>query len=164
MNISGIVQGVGFRPFVYGLAKTHGLTGHVANTAAGVVIEIDGSREEIEDFVRAVAAEKPPMAEIQEILLEQSEISPAEAHHDFKIVESFSGGSKIGPITPDTDVCANCLSELFEPADRRYLYPFINCTNCGPRYTLIEKTPYDRPLTSMKHFALCERCQAEYSN
>jgi hydrogenase maturation protein HypF len=164
ITISGIIQGVGFRPFVYGLAKARGLAGHVANTAAGVVIEIDGTPGEIEDFAAAIAKGKPPLAEIQELHITKAEIAPADARHDFQIIESIAGGGKIGPITPDSDVCDRCLAELFDPADRRYLYPFINCTDCGPRYTLIEKTPYDRPLTAMKHFALCERCQAEYSD
>ncbi len=164
IQISGIIQGVGFRPFIYRLAKTQGLTGHVANTAAGVSIEIDGSGQEIDHFATAIACEKPPLASIDQLVVEKSEIGPGERYKNFHIIESIAVGNKIGPITPDSDVCDNCLAELFDPHDQRYLYPFINCTDCGPRYTLIEKTPYDRPLTTMKRFGLCHRCQAEYSD
>ncbi len=163
-EISGIVQGVGFRPFIYRLAKTLGLPGHVANTAAGVTLEIDGTEQEIERFARAIPLEKPPLAQIDALHVVKLAIGPDDTRRGFQIVESISAGEKIGPITPDSDVCDNCLAELFDPADRRYLYPFINCTDCGPRYTLIEKTPYDRPLTAMKHFELCELCQAEYND
>ena len=162
IGVSGIIQGVGFRPFIYRLARIQGLTGYVANTAAGVTIEVDGSEDDLAHFVQAITTEKPPLASIDELHVEKSEIDPALKHNSFEIHKSISSGSRIGPITPDTDVCSNCLAELFDPADRRYLYPFINCTDCGPRYTLIEKTPYDRPLTSMKHFPMCEQCQAEY--
>jgi len=134
----------------------------VANTAAGVTIIIDGSAPKLEDFVRAITNEKPPLAHIEELQITTSEIGPDDSFQDFQIIGSISVGSKIGPITPDSDVCDNCLEELFDPEDRRYLYPFINCTDCGPRYTLIEKTPYDRPLTAMKSFELCERCLKEY--
>jgi len=164
LEISGIVQGVGFRPFIYRLAKAYGLTGHVANTAAGVIIEIDGTALEIDRFTQAITREKPPLASIEELQVVRAEIGPGDTRRGFQIDGSISAGKKIGPITPDSDVCDNCLAELFDPADRRYLYPFINCTDCGPRYTLIEKTPYDRPLTAMKHFELCESCQAEYSD
>jgi hydrogenase maturation protein HypF len=164
IEISGIIQGVGFRPFIYRLAREQGLAGHVANTAAGVTIEIDGTEQEIEDFIKAITSEKPPLATIIELHVTGSEINPDATRGSFQIIESSSAGKRIGPITPDSDVCDNCLAELFEPDNRRYLYPFINCTDCGPRYTLIEKTPYDRPLTSMKHFGLCERCQAEYQD
>lgn len=162
IGVSGIIQGVGFRPFIYRLATTRGLTGYVANTAAGVTIEADGSEQDLAHFVQAITAEKPPLASIDELHVEKSEIDPALKHSYFEIHESLPSGNRIGPITPDTDVCDNCLAELSDPADRRYLYPFINCTDCGPRYTLIEQTPYDRPLTSMKHFPMCEQCQAEY--
>ncbi len=162
IGVSGIIQGVGFRPLIYRLATTRGLTGFVANTAAGVTIEADGSERDLEHFVQAISTEKPPLASIDELHVEKSEIDPATKHNSFEIHESISSGRRIGPITPDTDVCDNCLAEIFDPKDRRYLYPFINCTDCGPRYTLIEKTPYDRPLTSMKHFPMCEQCRAEY--
>jgi len=164
LEISGIIQGVGFRPFIYKLARNQGLNGYVANTAAGVTIEIDGSEQKIEDCIKAITDEKPPLAHIEELQVVKSEIVADSAYQNFQIIGSISAGNKIGPITPDSDVCDNCLAELFHPDDRRYLYPFINCTDCGPRYTLIEKTPYDRPLTAMKDFDLCVRCQAEYSD
>ena len=162
LEISGIIQGVGFRPFIYRLARNHRLKGYVVNTAAGVTIEVDGSAPEIEAFVKEISSEKPPLAHIEELKAVRSKIAPADAFQEFHITASISGGNRIGPITPDSDVCDNCLAELFDPEDRRYLYPFINCTDCGPRYTLIEKTPYDRPLTVMKGFDLCARCLAEY--
>jgi hydrogenase maturation protein HypF len=162
VEVSGIIQGVGFRPLIYRLAKAIGLTGQVANTAAGVTIELDGTEQDIERFAKSIYSEKPPLASIEEFRVVKSDIEPDDAHQNFQIIESISSGNRIGPITPDSDVCDSCLSELFNPNDRRYLYPFINCTDCGPRYTLIEKTPYDRPLTAMKHFELCELCQAEY--
>jgi hydrogenase maturation protein HypF len=162
IGVSGIIQGVGFRPLIYRLATTRGLTGYVANTAAGVTIEIDGSEHDLERFVHSINNEKPPLASIDQLHVEKSEIDPAVKHKSFEIHASIASGNRIGPITPDTDVCDNCLTEFFDPEDRRYLYPFINCTDCGPRYTLIEKTPYDRPLTSMKHFPMCEQCRAEY--
>jgi hydrogenase maturation protein HypF len=162
IDITGIIQGVGFRPFIYRLAKTRGLKGYVANTAAGVTVEIDGSGQGISDFVKAICSEKPPLAHIEELQVVKSERETEDGFQEFQIFGSISAGSKIGPITPDSDVCDNCLKELIDPADRRYLYPFINCTDCGPRYTLIEKTPYDRPLTAMKEFNLCQACQVEY--
>ena len=162
IGVSGIIQGVGFRPLIYRLATTRGLTGYVANTAAGVTIVIDGSEHDLERFVHSINNEKPPLASIDQIHIEKAEIDPAVKHKSFEIHKSIASGNRIGPITPDTDVCDNCLAEFFDPEDRRYLYPFINCTDCGPRYTLIEKTPYDRPLTSMKHFPMCEQCRAEY--
>ena len=163
-EVRGIIQGVGFRPFIYRLARQKGLTGFVANTAAGVTIEIDGSALEIEHFAEAVTSQKPPLARIDEFQVHRTQIGLEDIRQDFHIVGSIGAGNRIGPITPDSDVCDNCLAELFAPDNRRYLYPFINCTDCGPRYTLIEKTPYDRPLTAMRDFALCSRCQAEYSN
>ncbi|MBW2472017.1 MAG: carbamoyltransferase HypF [Deltaproteobacteria bacterium] len=162
LELSGIIQGVGFRPFIYRLARIHRLNGYVVNTAAGVTIEVDGSAPEIEAFVKEISTEKPPLAHIEELKVVRSKIELADVFQEFHITGSISAGSRIGPITPDSDVCVNCLAELFDPEDRRYLYPFINCTDCGPRYTLIEKTPYDRPLTVMKDFDLCARCLAEY--
>jgi len=164
IEITGIIQGVGFRPFIFKLAGKQGLNGHIANTAAGVTLEIDGTEGEIKRFVQAISRGKPPLAHIADLNIVRLEVNPDDIYKNFQIVESISAGNRIGPITPDSDVCDNCLTELFDPADRRYLYPFINCTDCGPRYTLIEKTPYDRPLTAMKHFDLCARCQAEYTD
>ena len=162
IGVSGIIQGVGFRPFIYRLATTRKLTGFVANTAAGVTIEADGSEHDLESFIQAITIEKPPLACIDEMHVNKEELDPAAMHSIFDIHDSISSGNKVGPITPDSDVCDSCLAELFDPTNRRHLYPFINCTDCGPRYTLIEKTPYDRPLTSMKHFPMCEQCLEEY--
>ncbi len=164
LEISGTVQGVGFRPFIYRLARARGLTGHVANTPAGVIIELDGTGPQIEEFTRAIHREKPDLAIIEALQLTGLEPGAGAGRSCFTIVESLSAGEKTGPVTPDSDVCDNCLAELFDKADRRHLYPFINCTDCGPRFTLIEKIPYDRPLTAMKDFALCRRCRAEYSD
>jgi hydrogenase maturation protein HypF len=164
IDVSGVIQGVGFRPFIYRLANEQDLKGFVANTAAGVTIEVDGAEQAIDRFVESIANEKPPLATIADLTVTKNSIAQDKASESFIIQESIHSGNRIGPITPDTDVCKNCLAELFDPADRRYHYPFINCTDCGPRYTLIEETPYDRPLTSMKHFPLCGDCQAEYSD
>ena len=161
-TISGIIQGVGFRPFVYRLARERELTGYIANTVAGVTIEIVGTPREIEGFAKDIVRDKPPLAHIEELHVEELKAGPGDIRENFLIVDSIPAGNRIGPITPDSDVCSSCLTELFNPDDRRYLYPFINCTDCGPRYTLIEKTPYDRPLTAMKQFDLCAGCMAEY--
>ncbi len=163
IELSGIIQGVGFRPFIYKIATTRGLTGFVANTAAGVTIEADGPENDLKSFIQAITIEKPPLARIDEIHVHKEELDTGDKKHDiFEIHDSISSGNKIGPITPDSDVCDSCLEELFDPTNRRHLYPFINCTDCGPRYTLIKETPYDRPLTSMKYFPMCEQCREEY--
>jgi len=156
--ISGIVQGVGFRPFVYRLAKGHGLTGWVRNTPAGVEIEVQGKPESLALFRQAISAESPPLAAISTIL--EQEIA-AVADHEFSILPS-AGGKPAIQIAPDSALCAECLQELFDPADRRYRYPFINCTNCGPRYSIITGSPYDRPKTTMAGFPMCPDCLEEY--
>ena len=162
IDVSGVIQGVGFRPFIYRLASEQGLTGYVANTAAGVTIEVDGTDRQIDHFIETIANQKPPLATIAALTVDKNANTGNQTATSFDIRQSLSSGDKIGPITPDSDVCRNCLAELFDPADRRCNYPFINCTDCGPRYTLIEKTPYDRPLTAMQHFPMCEDCRAEY--
>lgn len=162
ISVKGVVQGVGFRPFIYRIALEHGLSGYVANTAAGVEIEAAGPEAAIDRFTAAIAGRKPPLARIDELLLNKRPGQDEKIFDSFIIRESIAAGSLIGPVTPDSDVCPNCLAELFDPADRRYLYPFINCTDCGPRFTLIEETPYDRAKTSMKSFVMCPACAAEY--
>ena len=162
IDVSGVIQGVGFRPFIYRLANEQGLTGNVANTAAGVTIEVDGTDRQIDHFIETIASDKPPLAAIAALTVDKNANSGKQTATGFNIRQSLSSGGKIGPITPDSDVCRNCLAELFDPADRRYSYPFINCTDCGPRYTLIEKIPYDRLLTAMQHFPMCGDCRAEY--
>ena len=159
LEITGVVQGVGFRPFVYQMAQRHGLAGWVLNDAEGVKIEVEGPWDAINRFVSDLQKEPPPLAKIADLA---QNFVPVRGEGEFKIVESRSGEERRTLISPDTNVCDDCLRELFDPADRRYLYPFINCTNCGPRYTIIEDIPYDRPNTTMKEFPLCESCSREY--
>lgn len=157
--VRGVVQGVGFRPFIYRLAKRHGLFGSVTNTAEGVLIDVEG--RSLAAFLEALRAEAPPLARITGI----SVISlPLAGYQDFVITKSRESGTAdpFTLVSPDTAVCADCLRELLDPRDRRYLYPFINCTNCGPRYTITKQVPYDRPNTTMRSFALCPECSAEY--
>jgi hydrogenase maturation protein HypF len=160
VHITGIVQGVGFRPFVYRLAASLRLTGWVMNTPAGVLLETQGPREKLQRFVRDLRDQAPPLAVIHGVCSE--EIAPAE-EEGFAVRSSGGGGEEVA-IAPDGHVCADCLTELFDPTDRRYRYPFINCTNCGPRYSIIRGVPYDRPLTTMATFVMCAACRAEYEN
>ncbi len=159
--IRGAVQGVGFRPFVYRLATELQLTGWVLNSAQGVFIEVEGATEQLEEFLRRLPRERPPRAFIQS--LEHSWLDPVGYTH-FEIRHSDESGQKSAFILPDIATCPDCLGEIFDPNDRRYRYPFTNCTNCGPRFSIIEALPYDRPNTTMKHFAMCRECQAEYEN
>ncbi|WP_374686201.1 carbamoyltransferase HypF, partial [Promineifilum sp.] len=161
LHITGVVQGVGFRPFVYGLAQRLALTGWVRNTSSGVDIEVDGPAGALADFAAALRDELPPLARIDS--LEASE-RPANGFTRFDILASRAEAGAFQPISPDMAVCPDCLRELFDPADRRYRYPFINCTNCGPRFTIIRDIPYDRPLTTMAAFPLCPDCAAEYAD
>ena len=162
LDIQGIVQGVGFRPFVYQLATALNLAGWVNNTADGVVIEIEGDRPQLEQFSQRLLAELPPHAQIHH--LHRQEISP-QGQTNFQIQASESHPQrKTALILPDLATCSHCIEELFNPNNRRYRYPFINCTHCGPRYSIIETLPYDRPLTTMKGFPLCNDCQQEYDN
>ena len=161
VNVRGIVQGVGFRPFVYQLANFHGLSGDVANNSTGVIIRIEGDIDGISGFILDLETKCPPLAKITQI--SQTAI-PSQGFKQFIIRKSKSGISKSTLISPDMSICDDCLSELFDSKDRRYGYPFINCTNCGPRYTIIDDIPYDRPNTSMKHFTMCPACQAEYDS
>jgi hydrogenase maturation protein HypF len=159
--IRGAVQGVGFRPFVYRLATELGLKGWVLNSAQGVFIEVEGALEKLQQFASRIEADKPPRAYIQS--MEQSVLDPV-GYADFEIRHSEATGEKSALILPDIATCPDCYREVFDPADRRYLYPFTNCTNCGPRYSIIEALPYDRPNTTMKAFVLCARCREEYEN
>ena len=161
IDVNGIVQGVGFRPFVYNLAHQYDLKGEVANTAAGVSIHIEGPPQRIQAFERDLAAKSPPLAHVVEISGRTESVKP---YVDFRIVKSKGQDQMATLISPDVSICDDCLRELFDPDDRRYLYPFINCTNCGPRYTIIDDIPYDRPKTSMRHFKMCAACQAEYDD
>ncbi len=161
IHISGIVQGVGFRPFVYHLATRLGLTGWVRNTSAGVDILVDGSEEVLRSFLQALQREAPALARIDECRVEWG---AANGFTTFEIVHSQAEEGAFQPISPDVSICEDCLRELFDPLDRRYRYPFINCTNCGPRFTIIKSVPYDRPNTTMAVFPLCSACAAEYED
>jgi hydrogenase maturation protein HypF len=158
--ITGIVQGVGFRPFVYRLAAANRLAGWVMNTPSGVVLEAQGPVAALEIFVHGLRNQAPPLALIHTL---QTEDIPHVDEERFVIRPSGGSGAEV-QIAPDGDVCSDCLRELFDPGDRRYRYPFINCTNCGPRYSIIQGAPYDRPLTTMAAFAMCDACRAEYEN
>jgi hydrogenase maturation protein HypF len=161
IHIDGIVQGVGFRPFVYNLAMRLGLKGWVRNTSAGVDIEVDGERAVLDDFIHALRDEAPALAHIDGLT---STFVPANGFRSFEIVQSESIDSAFQPISPDVAICEDCLRELFDPSDRHYHYPFINCTNCGPRFTIIKDIPYDRPKTTMAPFAMCPDCEREYKD
>ncbi|MEI7555315.1 carbamoyltransferase HypF [Candidatus Chlorohelix sp.] len=160
IKVSGIVQGVGFRPFVYSLALRLGLSGFVLNHSAGVTIEVEGEKESIALFRRLLGEDAPPLARINSIIAESLEPSDEKG---FSIRESVQGAERLTLISPDTATCPDCLKELFDTTDRRYRYPFINCTNCGPRFTIVEDVPYDRAKTTMKHFPMCAECLAEYA-
>ena len=161
LHVNGIVQGVGFRPYVYQLAKKYGLKGEVANTASGVSIHIEGPSGKVKSFETDLSENKPPLAHIVEITRQDE--SPKQ-HAQFRIVSSRSTDQMSTLISPDVCICRDCRAELFDPENRRYGYAFINCTNCGPRYTIIDDIPYDRPKTSMRHFRMCDSCQAEYDD
>ncbi len=161
IHITGIVQGVGFRPFVFIQARHKGLTGWVCNTSAGVEIEVNGEAGDITIFIQSLKSEAPPLARIDSV---ESHQIPIQHYDTFEILQSKSLSNAFQPISPDICICPDCLKELFDPADRRYRYPFINCTNCGPRLTIIEDIPYDRPNTTMRDFELCPDCKAEYSD
>jgi hydrogenase maturation protein HypF len=159
--VQGIIQGVGFRPFVYGLARRWELTGFVLNDSLGVTIEVEGAPQQLERFQQALQVEAPPLARVDTVTAEGLEPRGDAA---FVIVHSQTRAERRALVSPDTAVCADCLRELFDPADRRYQYPFINCTNCGPRFTIIQDVPYDREKTTMCVFPMCPDCQAEYED
>ncbi|HSH13596.1 MAG TPA: acylphosphatase, partial [Desulfurivibrionaceae bacterium] len=145
IEIGGVVQGVGFRPFVYNLARRYGLTGFVSNTSRGVEIEVEGEAARLDAFFSDLPRQAPPQAEI--VSLSSVSIPPT-GETSFRIELSRSAGRAATLIAPDLALCADCLKELFDPDDRRYRYPFINCTNCGPRYSIVTGIPYDRPATA----------------
>jgi hydrogenase maturation protein HypF len=156
--VGGIVQGVGFRPFVYRLAQDHQLAGWVLNSTQGVVIEVEGERDRIDHFLAELAVSPPPQALIERV---ETNFLPPIGHSSF-VIEASREGDEFVLISPDICICADCLRELRDPRDRRHAYPFINCTNCGPRFTIISDIPYDRPKTTMRAFAMCPRCDREY--
>lgn len=159
--VKGIVQGVGFRPRVYGYAKESNLTGWVCNSSRGVEIEITGEETNTAAFIQELKTTPPPLAKIDSF--EVVEI-PAAHYPDFRIVTSLAEPDEFLPISSDIATCPDCQNELFDPSNRRYRYPFINCTNCGPRFTIIKDIPYDRPNTTMAPFVMCPDCQKEYEN
>jgi hydrogenase maturation protein HypF len=161
VHVHGIVQGVGFRPYIYQLAQKHRLGGWVRNESNGVEIEVAGQAEHVEAFLRDLPAQTPPLARI--VRLEVSELAFS-SYDSFTIIRSRSAQSRSALIAPDVCTCRDCLMELLDPRDRRYRYPFINCTNCGPRYTLIKDIPYDREKTTMAGFTMCPACRAEYDD
>ena len=161
IHITGIVQGVGFRPFVYSLARRHGLTGWVRNSSAGVDIEVDGTPPALQAFIGDIRSQAPPLARIADLSVQER---AADGYVSFEIRHSEVIADAFIPISPDVSTCDDCLRELQDPGNRRYRYPFINCTNCGPRFTIITAIPYDRPSTTMAGFEMCPACRSEYSN
>ena len=162
LQIKGIVQGVGFRPFVYNLAQAEHLAGTVANTSAGVVVEIQGPASALDRFIHRLQHEAPPLARI--VSVEAEEMAVQEEAVSFRIEHSTDSPGTSTLIPPDTATCQDCLADLRRPGDRRLGYAFTNCTNCGPRWTIISKIPYDRLQTSMACFPMCKQCQAEYDD
>ena len=159
VRVEGVVQGVGFRPFVYSLATRLGLAGWVGNDVDGVFAEVEGPAEHIRDFLAALQRDAPPMARVERV---SAQPMPPQGRPGFAIVASDTAGRRRALVSADSATCADCLRELADPADRRFGYPFINCTNCGPRFTIVRDVPYDRPLTTMAGFAMCAACAAEY--
>ena len=161
VSVRGVVQGVGFRPFVYRFAHHHNLKGWVRNTSGSVEIEVEGDDESLEDFLTNLKAKAPPMARIEGV---KASFSTPHGYTDFRILGSLSQEGKYQLVSPDIATCEDCKREIFCPDDRRFHYPFTNCTNCGPRFTIIEDIPYDRPQTTMRQFKMCPECQREYDD
>jgi hydrogenase maturation protein HypF len=166
IEVSGIVQGVGFRPYAYRLATERHLSGTIRNTSSGVTIEVQGPAEAIADFTARLPQEAPPLSRITDIAFVDVPCEGISCNGDseFRILASQGEEAVRTLISPDVATCGDCLREMFDPGDRRYRYPFINCTNCGPRFTIVRDIPYDRPRTSMSVFKMCPACQTEYDN
>src|SRR6201993_2150870 len=160
-TVVGVVQGVGFRPFVHRLATELGLAGFVGNDSRAVFIEVQGPVARIDEFARRLCAEAPPLARINTVSTADVDATTL-GGNGFRIVDSQTVPGTGTPIPPAIAVCDDCITELFDPRDRRYRHPFVTCTNCGPRFTIIRALPYDRPATTMSAFAMCARCAAEY--
>jgi hydrogenase maturation protein HypF len=160
-RVDGTVQGVGYRPFVYRLADELGIAGWVLNDERGVLVEAEGAPDAVEAFLARLRSDAPPLAEVRDV---QAHAVDVVGTAGFQIVASERGGAASAPVTPDSATCADCLAELADPGDRRHRYPFLNCTNCGPRFTIVQGIPYDRPLTTMAGFAMCDACRAEYED
>jgi len=161
VRVHGTVQGVGFRPYVYRLAGELELGGYVLNDSHGVLLEVEGSAGAVERFLTRLEPDAPPLAVLERVVAE--ELAP-DGERAFAIRQSAGGETPDAPVTPDSATCSDCLDELLDPADRRFRYPFINCTNCGPRFTIVRGVPYDRPLTTMSSFTMCAACRAEYED
>jgi hydrogenase maturation protein HypF len=161
IDIRGVVQGVGFRPFVYRIAYQHAIKGWVRNDSRGVTIHAEASRDSLDAFVRALRDQSPAAASIASLTTANADL---ERFVDFKIFASEAGRTPTAKISPDLPTCEACLAELFDSESPRYLYPYINCTACGPRYSIIRSLPYDRPNTTMEPWELCEACRAEYDD
>jgi hydrogenase maturation protein HypF len=163
-TVTGVVQGVGFRPFVHRIASELGLAGFVGNDSGAVFLEVQGERARLAEFARRLRAQAPPLARISSVSVTDLPLDTAVTVYgrEFRIVASKTVYGATTPIPPDIAVCDDCVAELFDPRDRRYRHPFVTCTNCGPRFTIIRELPYDRPGTTMSGFAMCERCAAEY--
>lgn len=161
VRVTGVVQGVGFRPFVYRLAAEHALTGWVSNDTAGVLLEAQGRESDLAAFVSALSVQAPPLARVNEVSM-SGRLSTSAESEGFVIRTSESSGTATTIVPADSHVCADCLAELHDPADRRYRYPFVNCTHCGPRFSIIAGLPYDRTATTMAAFKMCDECEGEY--
>ncbi|HHR86071.1 MAG TPA: carbamoyltransferase HypF, partial [Candidatus Acetothermia bacterium] len=161
VKIQGIVQGVGFRPFVYRLAQDYRLTGWVCNTSGSVEIEAEGDEKKLSDFIDSLRTQIPPRARIDNL---EASFHPLVGYAEFVIHKSKSVENEYQLISPDIATCKDCRGEIFTPGDRRHNYPFTNCTNCGPRFTIIKDIPYDRAKTTMDPFVMCPDCQSEYDD
>ena len=158
IQIKGIVQGVGFRPFVFALAAENSLKGQVLNNSVGVLVDVEGENENVEQFINSLKTNPPPLSFIESVTRRKHF-----RKREFSNISNFrseTNGNKFVPISADIATCADCLREMFDAEDRRFLYPFINCTNCGPRFTIIENVPYDRAQTTMRDFEMCDDCLA----
>lgn len=162
ITVEGAVQGVGFRPFIYNLAIKYHLLGYVTNTSNAVIIEIQGDPKSLENFINEIRDNLPPLA--RAVIASIESLPNEQEENSFEIRPSQEGTKQFPAITPDAATCRDCLRELFDPGERRYRYPFINCTNCGPRYTIIADVPYDRHNTTMRSFKMCQKCQEEYDD
>ena len=160
LRVRGVVQGVGFRPFVYRIARRHSIAGWVRNVAGTVEIHAEGLEQDLDRFQRALRSESPAVSHVETV---EIVVDVFEGREVFEITVSVDSEG-LRPITPDLAICADCESELFDPRDRRYRHPFITCTNCGPRYTIVHSLPYDRERTSMSPFRMCRQCDAEYES
>lgn len=161
ISVRGVVQGVGFRPFIYRLAREHDLKGRVRNTSGNVEIEVEGDEARINRFLSELKTKAPPVSRIESV---EVSFAPPRGYSDFSIGESLSREGRYQLVSPDIATCPDCKEEIFAAADRRSGYAFTNCTNCGPRFTIIEDIPYDRSKTTMHKFKMCPQCQREYDD